>query len=53
LVCLFEMRGVFVNFTKIRNFCLQKSSNRLILKEIRSLLEFEDIGFKMAVYCHP
>ena len=53
LICLLEMLGVFVNFTKMRNFCLQTSSNRIILKEMRSLLEFEDIGFKMAMYCHP
>ena len=53
LVCFLEMLGVFVNFTKMRNFCLQTSSNRIILKEMRSLLEFEDIGFKMAMYCHP
>ena len=53
LICLLEMLGVFVNFTKMRNFCLQTSSNRIILKEMRSLLEFEDIGFRMAIYCHP
>ena len=51
--CSFKMPGLCANFTKIRNFCLKMSSNRLILIKNRSLLEFDDFGFNMAIHCHP
>ena len=51
--CSLKMAGLSANFTKMRNFCLKMSSNRLILTKRWSLLEFGRFWIQMAIHCHP